>query len=129
MNKPFGTWLSEKLDELKMIPADVTRATGLDSGVLSNIINNRRMPSVDTCKALAKAMNIPLEEVYRAADILPQKPSVDAISEAVLHIVLSLPTEDRKDILEYARLRHKLATEKGNIPSASKGTSKRTATA
>ena len=126
--KPFGTWLSEKLLELKMIPADITRATGLDSGVLSNLINNKRFPSVDTCKSLAKAMGIPLEEVYRAAGILPKKPDVDAVSEAILHLVLSLPKEDKEDVLEYARLRHKLASERGHIGASSKATARRTVT-
>ena len=72
-NKKFGDWLSEKLAERNLKPADITRATGLDSGVLSNIINNKRQqPSVDSCRAIAHALEIPLEEVYRAAGILDE---------------------------------------------------------
>jgi transcriptional regulator with XRE-family HTH domain len=110
MKKPFGTWLSAKLIELDMKPADITRAAGIDSGVLSNIINNKRLnPSVETCKLLAKAMNIPLEEVYRAADILPENKAVDPITEAVLTLMGTLDAKERKEVLEYARFRVKSA--------------------
>lgn len=110
MKKPFGTWLADKLVELDMKPADISRTTGMDSGVLSNIINGKRQqPSVETCKLLAKAMNIPLEEVYRAADILPEKQNYDPITEAVLNLMGTLDNKEKQDILEYARFRHKQA--------------------
>lgn len=107
MKKPFGTWLSEKLIRLGMKPADITKAVDIDSGVLSNLINNKRQqPSVETCKLLAKAMNIPLEEVYRAADILPDKPNIDTITEAVLALMGTLDTKEKEDLLQYARFKH-----------------------
>ena len=127
--KKFGDWLSEQLTERNMKPADLTRLSGIDSGVLSNLINNKReQPHVDTCKAIAKALNLPLEQVYRAAGILPQKPDVDTISEAILTLVLELNSTDKKDVLEYARLRHKLATERNDLAPVTKRNLGRTAT-
>jgi transcriptional regulator with XRE-family HTH domain len=126
--KKFGDWLSEQLIQRDMKPADLTRLSGIESGVLSNLINNKRsQPRVETCMAIAKALNIPLEEVYRAAGILPPKPDIDVVTEAILALLLELKAEDKKDILEYARLRHKLATEKNNLASATKGNIRRTA--
>jgi transcriptional regulator with XRE-family HTH domain len=126
--RKFGDWLSEQLKQRDMIPADLTRLTGLESGVLSNLINNKRsQPSVDTSKRIAKALNIPLEEVYRAADILPPQPDVDTIAEAILTLVLELKTEDKKDVLEYAKLRHKLATERNDLNQNPKRLARRTA--
>lgn len=127
MDNKFGKWLSNKLIDLDMKPADLTRLSGYDSGVLSNLINGRRQPSVDTCKTIAKALNIPLEEVYRAANILPARPDIDAVTEAILTLLQDLQNGEKKDILEYAKLRHKLANEKYN-EQASTRHHKRTAT-
>jgi hypothetical protein len=113
MKKPFGTWLSDKLIEIDLKPADIVRTTEgteyeIDSGVLSNIINNKRKsPSVETCKALAFAMKIPLEEIYRAADILPENKANDPLTEAVLALMGSLDTKEKQEILDYARYKQK----------------------
>jgi transcriptional regulator with XRE-family HTH domain len=126
--KKFGDWLSDQLKERDMIPADLTRLTGLESGVLSNLINNKRgQPSVDTSKRIAKALNLPLEEVYRAADILPPKPDIDVISQRILNMLLDLPSEDKKDILAYVELRQQLANERENVASVAKKSSRRIA--
>jgi transcriptional regulator with XRE-family HTH domain len=126
--KKFGDWLSEKLIELEMKPADLARATGMDSAVVSNLVNNKRQqPAVESCKLIAKALNIPLEEVYRAADILPPKPNADAITDAVINLMQNLERADKEDILEYARLRHKLAAERSNVKTDTKRATKRIA--
>lgn len=126
--KKFGDWLADRIRERGMIPADVTRLTGLESGVLSNIINNKRgRPSVETCKLLSKALNIPLEEVYRAADILPPDPDVDVVSQRILNMLLDLPHEDKQDILAYVELRRQLAAERNHVSAAAKKPNKRVA--
>jgi hypothetical protein len=112
--KPFGEWLIDQLAERDMKPADLI-PYGMSSAVSSNIINGKRQPAVESCKIIAKALNIPLEEVYRAAEILPPKPDIDPISEKIMNLLLDLQREDKEDILEYARLRHKLATERNNL--------------
>lgn len=131
-NKKFGDWLSERLAERNMKPADITRATGLDSGVLSNIINNKRQqPSVDSCRAIAHALEIPLEEVYRAAGILDEKPNTDPITDAVLNLMGNLDTKEKQEILEYARLRSRLAARDQEVhnPRDTKGSKHGTAPA
>ena len=111
--KKFGDWLNHKLIELDLKPAYLSRLSGLDSGVLSNIISGKRQnPSVETCKVIAKSVNIPIEEVHRAAGILEEKPNTDTVTETVVHLLHNLQESDREDVLEYARLRHKLATDR-----------------
>lgn len=126
--KKFGDWLMDRLIEQDMKPADLSRATGMDSAVISNLVNNKRIqPAVDSCKAIAKALSIPLKEVYIAAGILPPEPERDPIADAIMNLISDLETDDKKDILEYARLRHKLATERSNVKTDTKRTAKRIA--
>ena len=127
--KKFGEWLAEKLIERDMKPADLSRATGMDSAVISNLINSKRQqPAVESCKLIARALEIPLEEVYRAADILPPKPDVDPITEAVLNLMLTLDTNEKQDILEYVRLRSRLAADKNPINARNRKRATGTAT-
>jgi transcriptional regulator with XRE-family HTH domain len=125
--KKFGDWLTQKLIDVDMKPADLSRATGMDSAVISNLINGKRNPAVESCKAISKALNIPLEEVYRAAGILPPKPEIDPVTETILNLLLDLQVDDKKDILEYAKLRHKLAAERHDLVSNTKRSSQRIA--
>lgn len=127
----FGDWLSDRLIERDMKSADLSRAIrdvggNMDSGVVSNLINNKRQqPSVDTCKMIAKALKIPLEEVYRAASILPDKPDIDTLTESVINLMRDLQKSDKEDILEYARLRHKLSTDRPHVAEHSKRSTRR----
>ena len=46
--------------------ADLARASNLDSAVISNIINGRRRMGEETGKAIARALQLPPEELFRA---------------------------------------------------------------
>ncbi len=128
MKQKFGNWLGNKLLQLDMKPADVVRAShgALDSGVLSNLINNKRHPSVETCKLLASTMAIPLEEVYTAADVLPEDREADATTKAVTSLMSGLPSSEKEEILNYVRFRHRQQSHNKAIRS---GTASRTASA
>lgn len=109
----FQKWLIENLDKRNQRPVDLARLAGLETSAIGNFVNGRRtQPAVETCKAIAKAWNIPVEEVYRAAEILPEVTEPDAITEAILYAMKGLDNKEKQDILEYAKLRSRLAEHK-----------------
>lgn len=124
----FGTWLGNKLLQLDLKPADVVRQSrgAIDSGVLSNLINNKRHPSVDTCKLLARLMTVPLEEVYAAADILPEDKELDLTTKTVTSLMSGLPSAEKDEILNYVRFRHRQQNHNKTVRA---GTASRTAPA
>lgn len=100
----FGDWLQSQLDERDMSQADLARRMGKKTGVISNLINNKRhLPSVESCQLISRALNIPLEEVYRAANILPETEQTDALTEAIVYMVRNLDPEERQEILDYVK--------------------------
>lgn len=105
----FGEWLQGKLKERELKPADLARASGLDPGVISNLLNEKRNPGVESCQAISKALKIPLAEVYRAARFMPPEPNNDPIIDAVVNLMLTLPSEEKTNIYEYTKLREKIA--------------------
>jgi transcriptional regulator with XRE-family HTH domain len=110
----FGEWLEEQLKAQKMRPVDLVRASGLDSGVVSNLINNRRNPGIDSCKAIAQALKLPITEVMTAAGIIPERPDGNPIIESTTNVMSSLSKEDQLEILQYAKLRLQLAQDKAD---------------
>lgn len=110
--KTFADYLSEYLTTQKIRPADLARNAGMDSGVVSNLLSGKRMnPSHDSCRAIARALHLPIEEVYRWAGYLDEKPDSDPITDIVVYLMLELESEDRQDVLHYVRLRHQIAAE------------------
>jgi transcriptional regulator with XRE-family HTH domain len=109
MNIPFGDWLEKQLRDRKMRPVDLVRLSGMDSGVVSNLINNRRNPGIESCKAIAQALKIPITEVLSAAGIIPEKPTSEQLTDAITNLLAQLDTPNKKDVLEYVKLRLELA--------------------
>jgi transcriptional regulator with XRE-family HTH domain len=123
----FGTWLEGELEKRNMKPADLARSAGLDQGVISNLINNKRNAGVDSCKAIARSFKIPVTEVLRAAGIIDPEPDNDPIIDNITNLLMDLDTEDKRDVLEYAKLRHNLAEQKPHNARNSKRVPRRPA--
>lgn len=84
----FPDWLNKELADREMSPAELSRLMKKDQGIVSRILRGERSVGNDTLIAIAHALNIPPETVFRAAGILP--PSAGPLSEeqqAVIHAV------------------------------------------
>ena len=70
-------------------------------------------------------IKIPLYTVLQAADSIPPDPERDATTDAATVLMLELKENDKLEIYEYIKLKHKLATADGNAKVRHKGTAKR----
>lgn len=112
----FGEWIDLQNAKRGWKPADLARASGLDTGVISNLRNNKRqMPAVESCRALSEAYQIPVKEVFIAAGILNEEDErtrgYDPLTEAITFLVSHLNDEEKQDILDYARFK-----SQGRVP-------------
>jgi len=117
MVKNFVTWLDNELNEREWTRADLARRAGITQSSLSMIYNESRSPGPDTLTAIAKALGLPPETVFRAAGILPPAPPRDARKEIILHLADQLPDEEYDDLVAYIKMRLKLAKERGKLPN------------
>jgi len=67
------------------------------------------------CNAIAHAFDMPPEVVFRAAGLLPPVTNSEEIIRMTLHEMGFMSDEDRLDMLEYARLRRRMAEERANL--------------
>ena len=92
----FADWLEEELQERGMKPIDLSRAAGIDSGSLSRILSKQRGAGPETCQAIAHALRLPVEEVYRRAGLLPERSDYNVQEERIMHLFNQLSDEQQE---------------------------------
>lgn len=85
MKMEFPDWLQEELNKRHWSQSDLARAADLNRAVINKLLNQRSQPHVTTLGAIARALKIPTESVYRAAGLLPELTDGDAFLEEAYH--------------------------------------------
>lgn len=91
----FKEWLKAELDVRGLTQADLARKTNLSTAAVSLVINGKRGVGEEFCQAVAKALNLPTETVYRAAGLLPPVPDDVEYLERFKMLLHYLDPEDR----------------------------------
>jgi transcriptional regulator with XRE-family HTH domain len=104
----FPEWIEKQLVQRDWRPSDLARVAGIADATLSRILNETRKAGPETCVAIARALRIPPERVFRKARLLP--PLIagdddDSIQE-MIEILRRLPAPERLDLLEYMEYRY-----------------------
>jgi transcriptional regulator with XRE-family HTH domain len=95
----------------------------LDPGVITRLIQRKTIPKPETIKKIALAFHIPAEVVFRAAGLLPSRPSKDGDFERWEHILSQLPHEDREWLLQIAYLRLEQQEKKAGMKGSARESS------
>jgi transcriptional regulator with XRE-family HTH domain len=90
-------FLDDEMKKRGWKQADLARAANLDSAVISNIYNGRRKMGDETGRAIANALRIPPEEIFRKAGLLPKQLDDDSATRLAYRIA-QLPAEDQEVI-------------------------------
>jgi len=91
----FAEWLKEELDKRSWRQADLAKNGGINTGLLSRIMNMERQPGTDTCKGIEKAFGMTPEEVYRRAGLLPYLPEEDDMIKRITSRLRALLADRR----------------------------------
>lgn len=111
----FPQWLQKKMDERGWGQSDLAREARINRQVIWGYLNRKRgKPDEDQLKAIARALEIPLEEIYRVAGILPPEPEPDLLTKAIMHLVRDLENDEKNEVLEYVKLRRRISKRSRN---------------
>lgn len=111
----FPQWLQSKMDEREWGQSDLAHKARINRQVIWGYLNRKRgKPDEDQLKAIAKALEIPVEEIYRAAGILPPEPEPDLLTKAIMYLVRDLENDEKNEILEYVKLRRRISKRSRN---------------
>lgn len=103
----FSTWLQTELDQRGWKQSDLAKRSGMDSGLLSRLLNGERKPGVDTCRAIAKAFNLKDIQVLAIAGLATDSglPKFNPVVEAAASMLNDLSPEDQEEIRAMIRVK------------------------
>lgn len=102
----FSVWLLKELKYRDITQSRLAQIAGLGSGTISNIMTGNRKVGSETLGKIAKALNIPIEEVFRAAGMLPPVQNLkDNLADRFSEILAELPEEDIDELYNIAILK------------------------
>jgi transcriptional regulator with XRE-family HTH domain len=104
-------WLDRELAERGWNDHQLAQHAGISHSVISKA-RRGTMPRWDACAAIAAALNVPADLIFRQAGLLPPMPEEEA---ALLELRLLLPQlspRDRLELVQIARLKIHLHTER-----------------
>lgn len=109
----LNDWILNELSTRDWSQADLARRAGVSRAAISDVISGKRNIGKDLAQSIAEAFKLPLEDVYRAAGLLPPEPIETKLSRQITHLTTQLPPEEQQDILEFVKLRLRLSEERG----------------
>lgn len=116
----FPAWLQKELNDRGWTQADLSRFSNLSTAAISRMMTGARGIGPDACLAIANALRIPPEIVFRAAGLLPPKPDDEVTLEEWRYVLEQLSEEDREELLNIARLKIELRERKKTSASRRK---------
>jgi len=93
----FPDWLKSELDNRNWSQADLASAAGISRAVINKLLRRRTFPQPDTLQAIARALKIPVETVYRAAGLLPQETESEAFEAEIVHKLKLIKSPKRRE--------------------------------
>jgi transcriptional regulator with XRE-family HTH domain len=99
----FSEWLLNEIKKRNINQSELAKLAKVSRGAISHLINGTRQPGSDICEALASALKIPPETVFRAAGLLPPLPPHTEHQEKLNYLYNQLPDDRKEMLIEYAQ--------------------------
>jgi transcriptional regulator with XRE-family HTH domain len=101
----FVAWLREELNSRDWSTVDLSKRTGISQAHISRIFSGNRKAGPDALRAIAKALGLPPDFLFRRAGLLPPtKEELDELEQEWNQIFSNVSTdEERKELLDRAR--------------------------
>jgi transcriptional regulator with XRE-family HTH domain len=112
MEFSFSEWLAGHMLKAGINQSELAKRAGVNQTVISRLLSGKAKPSPDTLRSLARVFRLPLNQVYEAAGLLRSDSKINKTIEQIDSMAADLPPEDQQDILEYIKLRIRIAEER-----------------
>ncbi len=95
-NINFSEWLQAEMSKRGWSQSDLARFAELNRAVINKLLNGKSNPQPSTLGAIARALKIPIETVYRAAGLLPHSADGDESTKELMYIFSCIQSPQRK---------------------------------
>lgn len=115
INETFTNWLNAELEKREWNYSKLATKAKISKGTISHILSGRRNPGSDFCEKIARAFNIPPDEVYRRAGLLPPAPVRTSQTEELIYLFNQFPDNEKADLITYMRIKLAMFEKAGKI--------------
>jgi transcriptional regulator with XRE-family HTH domain len=119
MEPTFSDWLEEEMNTRSWSRAELARRSGISAPQITRLLNREQNPGRESIEAIANALHLPIETVYRAAGIIRTRPNEDEEWEVWKGLLRQLTQEERERYyrqmqteLEYQKQQEQLAVSR-----------------
>jgi len=114
----FISWLYAEIEKRDLSLRQLGRMAGVSAVAISNVLNENRKPGIRLCRGLARAFQIPPEDVLRRAGLLPPAPPESASLNEALFLFRQLHPDTQDQVLAMLRglVEHYVAKKEGPPP-------------
>jgi len=121
MENEMATWLNEKLNEKDWSMRELARRIGKSHTAIADIAKGEMNPSPEMCRLIAKEFNVPPQQVFRRAGLLPPETEETSRAKEALHLFNRLPLDDQRDIIDYMRVKLERRPERAGTMAEREG--------
>jgi transcriptional regulator with XRE-family HTH domain len=105
MRNEFGDWLKQIREAKTLTQSELARRSKLNRAVINKIESGQSIPVVETLIALSVGLDLPKEQVLRAAGLLDPVAETEQVNEEILYLLSDVTQQDREEILELLRIK------------------------
>lgn len=116
----FSEWLQKEIEKRGWSWNKLAENAGLSSGTIYNIRDGTRGVGESSLKAIAYALRLPVDQVFRVAGFLPSVTISDENVEELIFLYNQLSVDDKEEILELMKFK----AERKQQAQTSKSTTK-----
>jgi transcriptional regulator with XRE-family HTH domain len=106
--KPKGQWLQDLLDGAGITASTLSQLTGVDTAVISNIINGKKGIGMGIAQKFGKALDLDPGDILRDAGVWERVDAADTLDKQISKLVKKFPLEEKKKIAQRLKLEAKL---------------------
>jgi transcriptional regulator with XRE-family HTH domain len=124
-------WLKEEMTKRGVGVRELARMADVSSGSVSRVLNQTRGAGPDFCRSVARALEIPEEEVFRRAGLLSKRrpPPGEVEGERLTlrelwDLLSQMSTAEQRDVLRYVRKKQRHTRGRGAPEDEASGRSR-----
>ena len=101
----LGNWLLQERRKRRWSQAELARRAGVSRPTISNYESGKTQnPNPDVIQAIARILEIPTEDAFRAAGLLPLKPEHTPANAQLDYIFSQLSPDDQAVVLDIVQV-------------------------
>ena len=99
-------FLIKEMDDQELVPADITKRSGLSASQVSKILNRESPAGTRAMECFAIALNLPFDTLYRISKGLPlSSGNQEERRNELIHLFDQATSISQEDIIDYVKMR------------------------